>query len=194
MVDAYQSRIKELIEKYQLPDCILRSADKNVSGASGTKYAFDKTFTLEDITFHVQATNEGSENTLIITPSGLSERNDVIKQKIDGMVTGAEIADLNNDGSPEIYIYVTSAGSGSYGSLVAYSATTKHHFQKFTCRRWSRTKRQPRATWGMTNSPLLSIFLPDVFLSTEKMTQTAVPRAANDNWSTIWSQVRRRGS
>ncbi len=125
MVDAYQSRIKELIEKYQLPDCILRSADKNVSGASGTKYAFDKTFTLEDITFHVQATNEGSENTLIITPSGLSERNDVIKQTIDGMVTGAEIADLNNDGSPEIYIYVTSAGSGSYGSLVAYSANNK---------------------------------------------------------------------
>ena len=35
------------------------------------------------------------------------------------------MADLNRDGSPEIYIYVTSAGSGSYGTLVAYSANHK---------------------------------------------------------------------
>ena len=89
------------------------------------KYEFDKTCKLQGITFHVQATGKGSENTLIITPSGLSERNDVIKQKINGTVTDAEIADLNNDGSPEIYIYVTSPGSGTYGSLVAYSANSK---------------------------------------------------------------------
>ena len=44
---------------------------------------------------------------------------------IEGTVTGAEVADLNVDGSPEIYVYVTSAGSGSYGSLVAYSANRR---------------------------------------------------------------------
>ena len=123
MIDAYQSRIKELKEKYRLSGNA--RAAKPASATPGTKYDFDKTFTLEGITFHVQATNKGSENILIITPSGLSERNDVIKQKIDGMVTGAEIADLNNDGSPEIYIYVTSSGSGAYGTLVAYSANSK---------------------------------------------------------------------
>ena len=78
MVDAYQSRIKELKEKYQLSG--KDSAAKHTSDTTGTKYDFDKTFRLEGITFHVQATNEGSENTLIITPSGLSERNDLIKQ------------------------------------------------------------------------------------------------------------------
>ncbi len=93
--------------------------------AADMKYGFDKTFELQGITFHVQATDKGSENTLVITPSGLSERNDVIEQKIDGMVTGAQIADLNNDGSPEIYVYVTPAGSGAYGTLVAYSANSK---------------------------------------------------------------------
>jgi len=41
------------------------------------------------------------------------------------MLTGAEVADLNADGSPEIYVYVTSAGSGSYGSLVAYGANRR---------------------------------------------------------------------
>lgn len=40
--------------------------------------------------------------------------------RIEGSVSGAEIDDLNADGSPEGY--VTSAGSGSYGSLVAYAA------------------------------------------------------------------------
>jgi hypothetical protein len=31
------------------------------------------------------------------------------------------LADLDGDSWPEIYVYVSSAGSGSYGSLVAYA-------------------------------------------------------------------------
>ena len=110
MVDQYHMRIKELKEKY---------------GLSDTSNSFDETFTLQGITFHVEATNEGSLNQLTITPSGLEISNRVIKQVIDGSVTGAEIADINADGSPEIYVYVNSAGSGSYGTLVAYSANNK---------------------------------------------------------------------
>jgi len=116
MIDAYQNRIKALKEKYALG-----AKQQN----SDSKYAFDKTLKLQGITFHVQATNQGSLNTLKITPSGLEEVNTVIEQKIDGIVTDAEIEDLNRDGSPEIYVYVTSAGSGAYGSLVAYSANNK---------------------------------------------------------------------
>ena len=117
MANEYNLRIKELKEKYGL------SGIQDRSGS--TSNGFDKVLKLEGITFHVQATNEGSLNQLTITPSGLSIVNDVIKQEIDGSVTGAEIADLNNDGSPEIYVYVNSAGSGAYGSLVAYSANNK---------------------------------------------------------------------
>ena len=87
--------------------------------------SFDKVLTLQGITFHVVATNEGSLNQLTITPSGLEIVNRVMKQEIDGRVTGAEIADINADGSPEIYVFVNSAGSGAYGSLVAYSANNK---------------------------------------------------------------------
>ncbi len=86
---------------------------------------FDKVLTLQGITFHIVATNEGSLNQLTIIPTGLEGSNRVIKQEIDGSVTGAQIADINADGSPEIYVYVNSAGSGSYGSLVAYSANNK---------------------------------------------------------------------
>jgi hypothetical protein len=86
---------------------------------------FDKTFTLQGVTFRVKSANNASVNTLEIVPSGLEGDNRPITRQIDGVVTGAEVADLNVDGSPEIYVYVHSAGSGSYGSLVAYAANRR---------------------------------------------------------------------
>lgn len=84
--------------------------------------AFNKEFDLHGVHFVVQATNNGSMNTLTITPSGLSEVNDVITREIDGTVTKAEVADINADMSPEIYVWVNSAGSGSYAIPIGYSA------------------------------------------------------------------------
>ncbi|OQX50171.1 MAG: hypothetical protein B5M46_01400 [Epsilonproteobacteria bacterium 4484_20] len=83
--------------------------------------AFDKTFTLEGITFHVTCPNDSSLSKLTIKTKGL-EMDDVIEKEIDGTVNGADVADLNGDGAPEIYVFTTSAGSGSYGSVVAYSS------------------------------------------------------------------------
>ena len=83
---------------------------------------FDQVYSLHGISFHVTCPNSGSINQLTIKPSGLKIDNSIIEQEIDGTVSGAEIADINSDGSPEIYVYVTSAGSGSYGDLVAYSS------------------------------------------------------------------------
>ena len=83
---------------------------------------FDRTLTEQGVTFHVTSPNAGSINTLRIQPSGLKADNALIERQVEGTVTGAEVADLNVDGSPELYVYVTSAGSGSHGSLVAYAA------------------------------------------------------------------------
>jgi len=86
---------------------------------------FDQTLSLQGITFHLSSANLGSINELRIVPSGLAIDNAPIVRTIDGQVVRAEVADLNVDGSPELYVYVTSAGSGSYGSLVAYSANRR---------------------------------------------------------------------
>jgi hypothetical protein len=102
-----------------------RDKSAGESGASSTTAVFDRTLELQGIRFHVTSADEGSINTLRIVPSGLEIDNSPIERTIDGTVTGAEVADLNVDGSPEIYVYVTSAGSGSYGSLVAYSANRR---------------------------------------------------------------------
>jgi hypothetical protein len=86
---------------------------------------FDRRLSLQGIRFRVQATNQGSVGRVQITPRGLSVSNEVIDREVDGTVVGAEVADLNADGSPELYVYVRSAGSGSYGSLLALSANRR---------------------------------------------------------------------
>ena len=86
---------------------------------------FDQTLELQGVTFQVKCPNASSMNKLTIVPSGLTGDNAPIVQEVDGIVTGAEVADINSDGSPEVYVYVQSAGSGSYGSVVAYSSNKK---------------------------------------------------------------------
>ena len=83
--------------------------------------AFSKRLEIQGFAFDVTATNEGSLNKLRIVPHGLSQQTAPITSEIEGTVSGAEIDDLDANGFPEIYIYVTSAGSGSYGSLVGYA-------------------------------------------------------------------------
>ena len=87
--------------------------------------AFEKKMELLGVSFHVSCPNDGSLNTLVIKPSSLEIDNSIIKKEIEGTVTGAEIADINSDGSPEIYVYIHSAGSGTYGDVIAYSANNK---------------------------------------------------------------------
>lgn len=86
---------------------------------------FDKSMMVQGVKFRVVCANNSSVNRLEIIPTGLKIDNRPISREIDGTVTGAEVADLNGDGSPEVYVFVTSAGSGSYGSLVAYSANRR---------------------------------------------------------------------
>ncbi|GAB3801465.1 hypothetical protein GCM10028819_28740 [Spirosoma humi] len=40
--------------------------------------------------------------------------------RIEGMVTGAEIADLDNNRLPELYVYSTTSGSGSFGRVYGW--------------------------------------------------------------------------
>lgn len=86
---------------------------------------FDRTLELQGISFRITSANNSSLNALRIVPSGLEAGNPSIVRTIDGTVTDAEVADLDKDGSPELYVYVTSVGSGSYGSLVAFAVNRR---------------------------------------------------------------------
>ena len=73
------------------------------------------------ISFTLQATAGSSLNTLTLVAAGLEIARPSQSVEIDGSAYRAELADLDGNGWPEVYIYASSAGSGSYGSLLAYA-------------------------------------------------------------------------
>ncbi|MFN5220793.1 MAG: hypothetical protein ACK5FE_07795 [Cyanobacteriota bacterium] len=83
--------------------------------------AFNQTLKLQGISFQVQATGAGSQQQLTITTTGAKPPIKPIQQTVNGRVVGVKVADLNGNGTPEIYVFVRGAGSGSYGELVAYA-------------------------------------------------------------------------
>jgi len=111
-----------LVANTSEPDTAIAEEVTIALPAPATTAAFSKELSLYGVNFLVEASNNGSINTLSITPSGLKVVNDIIVREIDGTVTDAEVADINGDLSPEIYVWVNSAGSGSYATPIAYSA------------------------------------------------------------------------
>lgn len=83
------------------------------------------TLALQGIRFTLASANQGSQNTLLVTPAGLTIDNSPQRQAIDGTVSSAEVADLDGDGSPELYVGITSAGSGSAGSLLGWAVNKR---------------------------------------------------------------------
>ena len=77
------------------------------------------------MTFNVVSPNEASANSVTVSTTGLEIDNSAWSQEVDGIVTRAEVADLNVDGSPEVYVYVKSAGVDAKGSVVAYVANNR---------------------------------------------------------------------
>lgn len=90
---------------------------------------FDGKETLHGITFHVISPNSRSGNRLTVTPSGLSEDNRPIEMDVSGIITRIEIADINVDYSPEIYVY---GFDGKSQTFQAWSANKKKSLSSIT--------------------------------------------------------------
>jgi hypothetical protein len=106
--------------------CIFLSLSSQGPAAQvATPRSFNKTLRLYGVTFVVSCANDQSLPMVRIAPSGLELDNRPIVRQADGLVVRAEVADLDVDRSPEIYVYVQSVGSGSYGSLIAYAANNR---------------------------------------------------------------------
>lgn len=91
------------------------------SGAASASSGFRQVHELHGIAFTVSSPNLARGNTVRIVPRGLLDDSEIV-QPIDGVVTGAEIADLDIDQAPEIYIYVRQPGRDARMELVAYSS------------------------------------------------------------------------
>jgi hypothetical protein len=88
-----------------------------VTAAAG--YSFQSHLSRGNQTFDLFTEGNGSLRTLTIvrTEDGTA---DTTRNEIEGAVMNAECADLDRDSIPELYVFVQSAGSGSYAHLFGY--------------------------------------------------------------------------
>ena len=98
------------------------NAGSTNDGADAQAEPFFAQMVLGDVTFQVESPNDSSINQVTVRAEGPEGPIGQMEAEADGTITNVEIEDLNADGFPEIYVYVTSAGSGSYGSLIAYAS------------------------------------------------------------------------
>lgn len=89
----------------------------------------DKKEELLGITFQVFSPNPRSGNRLIVTPSGLEADNTPIEMDVAGIIARTEVADINADGSPELYVYVS---DGKSQTVLAWSANNKKSLSRIT--------------------------------------------------------------
>jgi hypothetical protein len=92
------------------------------AGETGPSRPFFAQMVLQGVTFQVETPNDSSINPVAVRALADGETFAEEGAEADGTVTNVEVEDLNADGYPEVYAYVTSAGSGSYGSLIAYAS------------------------------------------------------------------------
>jgi hypothetical protein len=84
---------------------------------------------LQGITFQVSSPNNRSGNKLTVTPAGLEENNKPIEMDVSGIITRIEVADINVDGSSELYVY---GFDGSSQTVLAWSANKKKSLSQIT--------------------------------------------------------------
>lgn len=89
---------------------------------TGPSRPFFGQMVLQGVTYQVETPNDSSINAVTVRALAGEETFAEEQVEADGAVMGLEVEDLNADGYPEVYVYVTSAGSGSYGSLIAYGS------------------------------------------------------------------------
>ncbi|MFN9548423.1 MAG: PliI family lysozyme inhibitor of I-type lysozyme [Cyanobacteriota bacterium] len=93
-----------------------------LGGAVALAVPYRVTLRQQDVTFAVNATDEGSIQLLQVRAKRGARAYRPVKQELIGQVVEAKAKDLNGDGHPELVVIVRSVGSGSYGGVQAWSA------------------------------------------------------------------------
>ena len=70
--------------------------------------------------FSVSTTGLGSMRNLTVVAERDEQQPTRIDENIEGAVTDAVVADMNNNKKPELLVFVNSGGTGSYGNVYGY--------------------------------------------------------------------------
>ncbi|WP_075601627.1 PliI family lysozyme inhibitor of I-type lysozyme [Saccharicrinis aurantiacus] len=112
---------------FTLSSCHFSSkSSSNIKEENSNSNVFNKELSLQGIDFSVTSITESYTTKLHVKSSGLEirEYDEIIDVQGD-FIVGAEVSDLNSDGSPELFVFTQSPGSGSYGKVYAFSVNNK---------------------------------------------------------------------
>lgn len=108
--------LKKLLIVFSLLGIIFSSLNFTQAFAQGK--VFKQTLSWMNYSFDIETKN----NKLIFKSHNLANNNQEEIQDITGYtINNTQIGDLNNDGYPEVFIYLIADGSGSYGQLIGYT-------------------------------------------------------------------------
>lgn len=82
---------------------------------------FSKTLTYDNSRFTVKSTKGDKYDQLLITGTINGKKIPKSISRPIYPIVGADIADINRDGQPEVYIFTRVPGEGNYGRLFAYN-------------------------------------------------------------------------
>ena len=119
-----QKKSETTTESTQPKDSITTTSSESVE----PKTDFKKTVSYKSISFDITK----SGDTLTIQPSGFESDNTKVIKTIEGTVSNIEVDDINTDGSPELMIYITSSGSGNYGTAIGFSGNNNKSMSEIT--------------------------------------------------------------
>lgn len=119
--EANDKTITEVSPPDQVPEVQKEKSPENDS-AIQNQQVFKKELKNGKVEFQVFCKNEEETNLLIIKTKGFEVINDSFTHKINGKVTNAEIADLNNDGYPELYVFTISDNPKELSEIIAYGS------------------------------------------------------------------------
>lgn len=87
---------------------------------NSTKPHFTKSLRFNVYTFSIMAADSGRVRDLFVKAYRGELLLTSFRVRVDGAVVNAEVADLDSNRFPELYIYSTSVGSGSFGRVYAW--------------------------------------------------------------------------
>lgn len=103
--------------------------DTIVAAAPARKDRFEQRLTQGEVSFVVTSPNDSKDNTFAIKSEGLSNRNTTFTKEIGRQqVYRAELADLNQDSYPEVYIFTRTPEVPPQGEVYAYASYRNRSF------------------------------------------------------------------
>lgn len=99
------------------------------NSASAQTKRFDSSMKLGKVGYRVLCNNKNPEkNTATISPLGFENTAREINFEIKGKIVKAEVDDLNNDGFPDLVLYVYNGGTKNMGTVIGISSDKNQGF------------------------------------------------------------------